>query len=322
VLSPLFCFLTTLLNLIAPYPIVPSFQDWEFPHRRIPDFWPSTILDAPDLSTNACSLSAATLAVDKAHLIPKEERTWFSDNGMAIYGVSFSDIDNPVNTLPLRKDLHYNFDNRLFAITPKIVQVGTEIATSSIQYVTHILDRSAAELWPVYHNKLVGCLHVSSPAYIFARFAWAVLLRVKEFVAAGHNEVLVFQISKNVGRKEWKVVSFSGQALISKYGGGGSQPATPMKKRIRQISTADSEEYYMESSSEGSDTSMVTNGSWDEWEGKGRRRKQKSSDETVPDAEKNLASDVEADLRIVLDKVILEQQTTAPMEDSGEEEIA
>jgi HNH endonuclease len=58
-------------------------------------------------------------------------------------------IDDPANILPLKVDLHRCFDKRWFAIVPKSMEIP---APDSSQYVTHILLKEAAELWPIYHN--------------------------------------------------------------------------------------------------------------------------------------------------------------------------
>ncbi len=64
------------------------------------------------------------------------------------YGIGSSDINDQANILPLRKDIHYYFDNRWFVIVPKIVTIATENTTPSLKYVTHIISQEAAELWP------------------------------------------------------------------------------------------------------------------------------------------------------------------------------
>ncbi|KAL2192915.1 hypothetical protein P885DRAFT_72655 [Corynascus similis CBS 632.67] len=106
------------------YPIVPSFQDWEFPHGRIPNWWPSVI--TASLSTMDCGITNADP----------------------------SDIDNRANILPLRKDIHYAFDARWFVIIPRIVTTNPSLQPSP-QYVTHIISPNAAELWPTYHTTLL-----------------------------------------------------------------------------------------------------------------------------------------------------------------------
>ncbi|KAF4634867.1 hypothetical protein G7Y89_g3244 [Cudoniella acicularis] len=293
------------------YPIVPSFQDWQFPHDRIPDLWPP----AAASSTATCGITNTNFAIDMAHLVPQKERTWYNDNKMTRYGAGLPDIDNRVNILPLRKDIHHCFDNRWFVIVPKITKVETGSATPSIQYITHIISRDATEIWPIYHNTLIESLHSSSRAYLFARFAWAILFRVKSFVIDGRPRHVI-QIHKDEeGEIEYKAEYCTSMMLSSKYGGGGSQAATPKKRKSGLGSVADDEENPIGSSSEDSDISIEEmDDLWDvmdDWKGRGRQRRQDPSDETVPDDKVHLASDVEADLREALRKGTLEQQTAA-----------
>ena len=157
------------------YPIVPSFHDWEFPHDRIPDFWPPVVASP----TTTCGITNTNFAIDGAHLVPQEERAWYENNQMQRYGSGLLDIDNLANILPLKKDMHHCFDNRWFVIVPNIVEVEGISATTSPQplpqYVTHIISSDANELWPTCHNILVQSLNGRSRAYLFAHFAWAIL---------------------------------------------------------------------------------------------------------------------------------------------------
>lgn len=226
---------------------------------------------------------------------------------MSRYGMGLSDIDNQANILPLRKDIHHCFDDRWFVIAPKIAKVETESTTPSIRYVTHITSRGAAELWPTYHNTLVESFYSSrSGAYLFARFAWAILIRVKLFVINGRPRHVIRIHKDEEGKIEYKGEYCTGEMLSSEYGGGGSQAATPKTRKSGPDSIANDEENPVESSSEDSDISMdETDGLWDimdDWKGRGRRRRHESSGETVPDTKVHLASDVEAELRVVLRK--------------------
>ncbi|KAI8952213.1 hypothetical protein F4801DRAFT_233718 [Xylaria longipes] len=76
---------STFQNL-NPYPIVPSFQDWAFPHQRIPR-WPrlkhttdSDIIDHRYIVTRTAGF------INQAYLIPAAEKKWFKINAMFQYG--------------------------------------------------------------------------------------------------------------------------------------------------------------------------------------------------------------------------------------------
>ncbi|KAF4624778.1 hypothetical protein G7Y89_g13391 [Cudoniella acicularis] len=244
------------------YPIVPSFQDWQFPHDHMPEFWPP----ATTSSTTTCGITKTNFAIDGAYLIPQRERTWYEDNEMSRYGVGLSDIDNTVNILPLRKDIHYCFDNRWFVIVPEITKIETRSATPSIQYITHIISRDAAGIWPIYHNTLVESLHNSSCAYLFARFAWAILFRVKSFVIKGCPRYVIRIHKDEEGNIEYKAEHCTGMMLSSKYSGGGSQAAIPKKRKLGSV--ANDEENPIESSGEDSDISIEEmDGLWDVMDG-------------------------------------------------------
>jgi HNH endonuclease len=231
---------------------------------------------------------------------------------MSRYGMGLSDIDNRRNILLLRKDIHHCFDNRWFVIVPKIATVETGSATPSIRYVVHIISQDAVGFWPIYHNTLVGSLCNNHRAYLFARFAWAIFFRVKLFVIKGRPRYIIRIHKDEEGEIEYKVEHCPGKMLSSEYGGGGSQAATPKKRKSGPDSIANDEENPIESSSEDSDISIdEMDGLWDmmdDWKGRGRKRRQESSDETVPDTKVHLASDVEADLREALRKGMLEQE--------------
>jgi hypothetical protein len=295
------------------YPIVPSFQDWRFPHDRfnIPDFWPpAAAATATSPLSIPCGISNTNYAVDEAHLLPQRESTWFQDNHMSRYGAgSLPDMNNRANILPLRKDIYHCFDNRWFVIIPKMTNIVPGSTTPSIQYITNIISQDAAELWPAYHNTLVGSLHTKSPAYLFARFAWAILFRVTLFVISGYPRQVVRIHRDAKGKIEYKAEKCSGTMLSSMYGGGGSLAATPQKGMSIQGSTAGEEEIPVESS--GDDSDMDTDDNlWDtidDWRGEGRKRRHESLDETVPDTKLHLPLHIEAELREALCKGILEQ---------------
>ncbi|KAK3299207.1 uncharacterized protein B0H64DRAFT_94405 [Chaetomium fimeti] len=107
---------------IHKYPIVPSFSDWQFPHSRIPDFWPrhDQPLPPPSPAQLVCAVTGYTWAVQHAHLVPSNERDWFVRNGMSRYGVeTVVDIDDPANCIPLKSDIHMCLDSWAFVIVPK-----------------------------------------------------------------------------------------------------------------------------------------------------------------------------------------------------------
>src|SRR5467141_1003976 len=130
------------LSLIAfslDYPVVPSFQDWLFPHDHIPDFWPQAS-PLPSLSVR-CAVTNWSILTEGAHLVPREESRWYSQNDMARYGIDLRDIDNGANIIRLRPDLHRYFDRRWWAIVPKVARAA--------ETETH----SPLNTWPTYCHR-------------------------------------------------------------------------------------------------------------------------------------------------------------------------
>ncbi len=258
-----------MCSLLDQYPIIASFQDWEFPHNRIPDSWPQVSTSPP---THRCAISNFSFAIDGAHLVPQEEALWYQRNDMRRYGDAvLCDIDNSTNIIPLKIDLHRCFDNRWFAIIPKVMK--TTIPHSN-QYVTHILRREAVELWPTYQNIIVQYLDGKARPYLFARFAWAILLQVKPFITDDlPRHVIRINIS-DADQIEYKKELLSGPQLKAYYGGGGSKGATPKNKRSRTGSRADDED---------SDVNMDND--WEDmmsgWQQQGKKRRKQISSETA-----------------------------------------
>jgi len=229
----------------------------------------------------------SSCAIDDAHLVPEEEALWYRRNAMHRYSSDFGDINNATNLLPLRTDIHRCFDNRWFIIVPKS-ETGVAVP-HSFRYVTQILSEEASdsELWPASHGVLVQNLHSGCGPYLFARFAWAVLLRVKRFVTSGLpiRVVRIHAVGKT-SQLDRKVETLSDIELMSLYGGGGSKSATPMTPKRKQTSSAaDEDDDFMESSY-GSDIGMDGSSDrfWnlvDDWEQRGKRRKFLASSETT-----------------------------------------
>ena len=229
---------------------------------------------------------------------------------MGRYGSAMeATVHNPANILLLRRDIHTCFDNRFLTILPKAFAP----TLGSPQYIVHFLSDNnvAAEYWSFYHHCLVQCLHPKSRPYLFARFAWAILLHVKNFVTGGIPRRVVVRIEGEDGSVEYDEKVLNGAQLIASYGGGGSRGSTASgNKRSRTDSIMEEDEDSLESSSGDWDMDDPWNHGWtrDTWNPGWReekRRKQHSSDETAPDiCPQQLPADVEGELRDTLAKTI------------------
>jgi hypothetical protein len=223
-----------------------------------------------------CAVTNYSYSVEDAHLIPRAEALWYERNGMDRYGgQGLGDINNSANILPLRSDIHRCFDDRWFVIVPKLA------TPPSHQYVTHLISNDAAEISPT-HNTLVQYLSVRSTPYLFAHFAWAVLLRLKAFINSGISRNVV----RNSGSRdkiERNIEILDGMQLKSYYSGVGSKACTPRNKRSRN-SPANDEDILLESSDdEHAKGSSTPRDVMDQWEWHARRQRQESSGETVVD---------------------------------------
>jgi HNH endonuclease len=221
---------------------------------------------------------------------------------MARYGSELlRNINDPANILRLKVDLHRCFDKRWFTIVPKSMEIP---APDSSQYVTYILLKEAAELWPKYHNTPVQYLDKGAHYYLFARFAWAILLQVKPFIIAGcSRHVIRIQMSSEdkIAREE-KLLS--GSQLKNFYGGGGSKRATPLNKRSGTGSMGDDNGDLIESPSEDGDLDMEDD--WEdtvsEWRQKADEGRRQISSETAIEEENQ--AHVLAELKARLEDVL------------------
>ncbi|KAI7778077.1 hypothetical protein LA080_002653 [Diaporthe eres] len=183
---------TTSAQRQTPYPIVPNFENWRFPHGRLPAPWtkghdPPSLEPPQDTETSisksiarrlqalqptgkSCAISAHRCGIERAHLVHARYKDWFLNNDMAQYGNTTATLptDQPHNKIALRADLHAIFDSAHLTIIPKPVYIrplpSTSTSTSTTTPVSqsaryalavHILDTPDAELEliPLYHNQ-------------------------------------------------------------------------------------------------------------------------------------------------------------------------
>lgn len=172
----------------APYGVVPSFRDWQFPHGNLPRAWQRLATSsAPPRRTYtsssaqlrlalrardgpACALSGCEDGAEAAHLCPRAEASWWRDNGMTVrYKTGRGRIDDLANAVLLRSDLRDALDDAAFVFAPKPDAEGVQ------RLVVHVLGPSASpQMHALYHNRqLRAAMRACVPA-AFARFAWTV----------------------------------------------------------------------------------------------------------------------------------------------------
>lgn len=249
------------------YPIVPSFDEWAFPHREIstlgwdaestptplppPSSASSTTFAIPALPRpqfQRCVLSNSAYSICKAHLVPLAKIKWFRINNMKRYDDDEQQasrfINNARNLLPIRQDLHTMWDPHAFAFVPKHGQFVAHILTAptpgSREFATEWQNR------PIQRNAFEG---VAKP-YLFAKFAQDVFMLLKPFVACspvGRYVARLRATADEMGEcevwKEW----VSGKSLEDLYSGGGSRRASESpsgsRKRSRSQASANDEEW-------------------------------------------------------------------------------
>ena len=214
---------------------MPCFREWEFPHGRIPTSWPSVIQSPVSPDGDRCAVTNHNYALKKAHIVPKEEHEWYQKMGMQLY--SFLNLEG--NRIHLRADIHRCYDDRDFVIVPKRLRNPQGGGLARRTFVVHYLGQHPnAELETLYHNLPVQHICATTRETHFARFAWAILQFVKDFITVGQRRVVRRLGSDGVVRVE----GVSGLELQRRYGGGGEHIASPLHPRKRAKAEMEEEE--------------------------------------------------------------------------------
>ncbi|KAJ3526774.1 hypothetical protein NM208_g4360 [Fusarium decemcellulare] len=166
------------------YPVLPSFDHWPFPHDNIPIPWSSLEIPSDELTAGlgipeatlardeSCRVTAHSVDVDAAYIIPQTVSQWFKHNKMTRYchdGTLDHPINDMANRIILRRDLQLLFDRRELTFVAKTCKNH-----SSTQLVTHIF-RPVGSTEPIelYRNRTTQPLVGIATEFLFARFVWA-----------------------------------------------------------------------------------------------------------------------------------------------------
>ncbi|KAH8701326.1 hypothetical protein GQ44DRAFT_732977 [Phaeosphaeriaceae sp. PMI808] len=186
-----------------PYPIVPTFREWRFPHDRIPAHWqqlspnaapldsifsPSNLTTALQIRDGSCRISGHREGLQVAHIVPQAELDWWKGNDMSRYNLGPVDtLDDTANAMFLRADLHINFDKSRFIFIPKPSGDG-----SGMRLRLHLFEPSA-EYEHFYHNRE---LHTSAVGVemLYARFAWSLFPLLSAFLSCRKSRRLAVSI--------------------------------------------------------------------------------------------------------------------------------
>ncbi|KZM18263.1 uncharacterized protein EKO05_0003198 [Ascochyta rabiei] len=200
-----------------PYPIVPNFGQWVYPHDCLPTHWqqlapnvnaaPPTVALAPSNLTTAllmrdgsCRLSGCCEQQQVAHVVPQSELSWWRANGMSRYNTGLTaGLDDMANALLLRADLHIAFDTPRLAFVPKPATDG------SMRLVAHVLG-SSPELELLYHNRELHPTAVSVDM-LYARFAWSIFPLLCAFLESDTDRRLTLRASDAPLADAWGFVA-------------------------------------------------------------------------------------------------------------------
>ncbi|KAI9767691.1 MAG: hypothetical protein M1840_005563 [Geoglossum simile] len=237
------------------YPVCPTFQHWVFPHNNLPPSWlqsapppqPYSSLPFPVpqalsslgsavlLRDGSCRMSNHRDGVQRAHLCPREENSWFLSNEMERYnlnGILPRDylIDDLNNVMALRSDLHSALDRRVFAFVPKpIAPPGSPSSKTTTHFVTHVLQQTS-EIGPFYHNASILPVHGVPSEFLLARFAWAIFPSLIPFLSSGKERLLLMaqdgpSVAKLVSADECYVLAGNRKSASR------SRSASPKKRK-------------------------------------------------------------------------------------------
>jgi hypothetical protein len=209
----------------TPYPIVPNFENWRFPHGRLPALWRKDHeppLSAPHQGTpsptstsksiaqrlralqpmmRSCAISAHHSGLEIAHLVHARCKDWFLDNDMAQYGdtTAILPTDQPFNKIALRADLHTIFDSAHLTIVPKPVYITPPLLTSTSTSnptstsTSTSASTSTSSITPASQARYALAVHI-----LDARRAQL------ELVPLYHNQALCFQDIGNEFERQYK----------------------------------------------------------------------------------------------------------------------
>lgn len=230
-------------NQRSPYPVVPTFQDWKFPHDSMPPGWtydPSPAKNCPAVSCideivryrdKTCRISNYRNQLEVAYVCPMAEKAWFGSNNMKIYNAdvqlqSNKWIDDQRNKFLLRSDLHRLMDNK--ANRSKLV-----IVPKFDKWMAHMLG-PAQEYGVFYQNRMVHGITNVSPQFLLARFAWAIFPLLNGFIAHGRPRHLVYLKNPKAREKGDRWVSEEMIWNLDKFTNNSRSKYSRRTKRTRE----------------------------------------------------------------------------------------
>lgn len=221
------------------YAVVPSFQEWRFP-VTLPRVWreAGAAFRPAFGSTGPGPRCAVTgrFTVESAHLSPKEDHAWFSNNAMASYdSSSVGDINSASNRVYLDCSLHDAMDKRIWAFAPR----HGRFVVQTMAFSKNLAYEHFCEFVHEYHGR--NMTNGGRVEYIFARFAWAVLYLVKSFLLLPRQQTLLarFRIWED-GALQEKEEYLAPREIDRLFGGGGSKSASSRSRKRNRTTSSQS----------------------------------------------------------------------------------
>lgn len=265
-----------------PYPVVPNFRNWRFPHEAgLPEGW-QEIGEHDDSGeggrgqysqiSEPCRITGRQLALQTAHIIPASEKQWFGANRMDQYGdlanrSGDSVADTAANCMRLTCDAHILWDAGNFTVVPKVCSTST-LATEgragavsgTTRWYTHALVEHE-ELYKYWHN-LPLALPLRAPEFIFARFAWDIFPRLQGFLHSGPPRRLAVYDSE-LDKFEVRMYKHAERRIFTlDQGRGRSASPTKRQRSTQSADHADGEAGHAQHGHRGESKQRIGRASW------------------------------------------------------------
>lgn len=250
-----------------PYPITPGFRHWSFPHNNLPPPWRNLNIapvpahksmraggrEAIIARDECCRMTLALSSVEKAHIVPKAEELWFTENNMDPYLALLDEskkIHDVNNLILLRADVHLAWDAKAILFLPKL-RDGRYILVS---HLLHSINETRNELHGLYHNRPLQQLYGVSPECLFARFAWTILesstVQLIDTIKTDPIAIIIREDARNSVGPTSRVIYVTSADQVPRHTSTAAQASTSNKRsrsgtdgRRRQAAEEDPDEH-------------------------------------------------------------------------------
>ncbi|KAK3349540.1 hypothetical protein B0T25DRAFT_504734 [Lasiosphaeria hispida] len=258
-----------------PYPVVPRFEDWTFPHDAMPLPWRE--LDRQIQEGLSCRITDCIWGIERAHIVPLGVRDWWDREELDQYIMTdrFSQnaIDASGNVIPLRSDIHTVFDDKVFAIVPKRDQTPGHEAQGGLSLVLHVVNPITDSYFHQhYHNRKLLPLTCSIEC-LFARFAWTIFSPgvLGHFLDKCITSRLLLVRDPTTGTSTLE--SRDREQVNALLAASRSRSASPRKRKIPEVTSNDASLQYDLLYGDIEDGSQTDSGPTERSPSRGRSRK-------------------------------------------------